>query len=240
MITNRRTLDIIIVEDDPYFFIQYSQYELERSLVTEEIKSNDEFLASLSPSFVQLDYQGRVIRLESFSKTLGPGLRLGYFVANSVFTERLLRATEVETQDPAGLSQVFVLSLMERWGVDGYLTWLQNLRNQYQTRRDWMIKAFAQKFELLAASELKAHGLGDDDGLVACLRDSSGTIVPIFSFVSPTGGMFIWSKFYLSQNPDFEQLRKSQEVVDPEQVFAENLWMALAESLVRLTQGNLT
>jgi hypothetical protein len=52
--------------------------------------------------------------------------------------------------------------------------------------------------------------------------------------------MFLWSKFYLSQNPDFEQLRQSQEVVDPEQVFAENLWMELAESLVRLTRRNLT
>lgn len=154
-------------------------------------------------------------------------------MANSVFTERLLRATEVETQDPAGLSQVFVLSLMQRWGMDGYLAWLQNLRNQYHTRRDWMIQAFAQSFELLAASELNGHGLTDDDGLVACLRDSSGSILPIFSFVSPTGGMFIWSKFYLSHNPEFQQLRKSREVEDPEQVFAEKLWMQLAENLVR-------
>jgi hypothetical protein len=40
-------------------------------------------------------------------QTLSPGNRLGYFVANPVFIERLLRATEVETQAPSGWSQVF-------------------------------------------------------------------------------------------------------------------------------------
>lgn len=173
--------------------------------------------------------------MESFSKTLGPGLRLGYFVANSLFTERLLRATEVETQDPAGLSQAFVLSLLQTWGIDGYLRWLQNLRNQYHTRRDWLINAFARNFELLPASEVQHQRQGrDEDGLVACSRDPSGRLVPIFSFVSPTGGMFIWAKFYLSQNPAFKGLQGSKSIKDPEQTFAEKLWLQLAESLVCL------
>ena len=133
---------MIIVEDDPYFFIQYPGYETEGPKPDHSVQPNNEFLKTLAPSFLQYDYQGRVIRLESFSKSLFPGLRLGYFIANPMFIERLLRATEVETQDPAGLSQAFVLSLLQRWGVDGYLVWLQRLQLQYQTRRDWLLDAF--------------------------------------------------------------------------------------------------
>jgi DNA-binding transcriptional MocR family regulator len=39
-------------------------------------------------------------------QTIGPGLRLGYFICNPLFAERLVRATEVVTQSPSGLSQV--------------------------------------------------------------------------------------------------------------------------------------
>ncbi|PYH91571.1 aromatic aminotransferase Aro8 [Aspergillus ellipticus CBS 707.79] len=207
--------DIIIVEDDPYSFIQYPE----------------QFLSSLAPSFLKYDYQGRVIRLESFSKTLAPGLRLGYFIANSMLAERLLRATEVETQDPPGLSQAVVLSLLQNWGMDGYLTWLQNLRLEYQKRRDWMIDAFAQHFRLVGASETPQ--LETADGLVALMGD-----VPVFSFVPPTGGMFIWAKFHLSQNPAFKKMQFDGTVDDPEQAFAGSLWARFAEELVLLTPGS--
>ncbi|GKZ85804.1 hypothetical protein AnigIFM56816_011775 [Aspergillus niger] len=219
--------DVIIVEDDPYFFLQYPEYDAGDS-VTEgpEFVGSDEFLRSLTPSMLQFDHQGRVIRLESFSKTLAPGLRLGYFVANPLFTERLLRATEVETQDPSGLSQALTLRLLQSWGIDGYLGWLQGLGVEYCRRRDWMIDAFSQHFRVGYAA--KATGT-----LVAHLGD-----VPIFSFVPPTGGMFIWACFNLAQNPAFEQLRHDEKVVDPEQVMADRLWRQFAEAKVLLTPGS--
>lgn len=61
--------DIIICEDDPYYFLQYPEYE-ENAPNTEPKGEFDSqrFLESLAPSFLKYDYQGRVIRLESFSK----------------------------------------------------------------------------------------------------------------------------------------------------------------------------
>ncbi|OJJ76707.1 hypothetical protein ASPBRDRAFT_118009 [Aspergillus brasiliensis CBS 101740] len=219
--------DIIIVEDDPYFFLQYPNYDTSLSATdAPELVSSDDFLRSLTPSMLQFDHQGRVIRLESFSKTLAPGLRLGYFVANSVFTERLLRATEVETQDPSGLSQALVLRLVEHWGIDGYLGWLQRLGVEYRRRRDWMINAFSQHFRL-------EHAAGTGSTLLAYLNG-----VPIFSFVPPTGGMFIWACFYLAQNPAFEEQRHEPDVVDPEQAVADQLWQQFAEAKVLLAPGS--
>jgi aromatic amino acid aminotransferase I len=191
---------------------------------------NKEFLSSLVPSFLRYDFQGRVIRLESFSKTLSPGLRIGYFVANPQFTERLLRATEVETQEPSGLSQAVVLSLLTTWTMDGYVTWLQNLRLEYQRRRDWMIKAMTKEFTLAPASQFPELGA---EGLVAAIEGHDGSKIPIFSFVTPKGGMFLWAKFYLAKNPRFRAIKNAKVEVDPEQATANELWASFAEELVR-------
>lgn len=223
--------DIIIVEDDPYYFLQFPSSGLNGES-NAQIVPNEVFIDSLSPSFLRYDYQGRVIRLESFSKTLAPGLRLGFFVANPVFTERLLRASEVETQDPSGLSQAFVFSLLQSWGQDGYIRWLQSIRIQYQQRRDWMVAAFAKEFELLPAGE--CADIPGAQGVVAVLKSPNETkkAVPVFSFVPPTGGMFIWAKLYLFSNPSFKKLLKQGNALDPEQTFADQLWHEMIEGLV--------
>ncbi|KAL4955705.1 pyridoxal phosphate-dependent transferase [Aspergillus filifer] len=244
--TQRRTeiydvcveFDIILVEDDPYYFLQYPNYNPSQQTQPTDSDSpplsTSDFLKTLTPSFLSLDTQGRVIRLESFSKTLFPGLRLGYFIANTTFTERLLRATEVETQDPAGLSQAFVLGLLSKWGVDGYLTWLQRLQAQYRVRRDWLVRAFYENFVVLSARESPIPKAG---GLVACLRSQAGELKPVFSFIDPTAGMFIWSKFYFSFVPRFNEIQKMDDI-DPEQSFATELWKAWANELVLLTPGS--
>lgn len=182
-----------------------------------------------------MDTEGRVIRLDSFSKTVFPGLRLGYFIANPVFIERLLRATEVETQDPAGLSQAFVLSLLNNWGADGYFSWLQNLTRQYEERRNWLLDAFHDNFTVVPASE---SPIPSAQGLVACLRTpSGGGLRPIFSFIDPSAGMFVWSNFYFEDVQRFTEL-ESQDMNDPEQAFANELWMELAEARILLTPGS--
>lgn len=67
--------DFIVVEDD---------YEFEMS-----------FLSPPSPALKSLDREGRVIHIGSFSKSLFPGLRLGYIVGPRAFIReaRALRAT---------------------------------------------------------------------------------------------------------------------------------------------------
>jgi len=75
------------------------------------------------------DYQGRVIRLDTFSKvtgricvltfgwlertfyqTIAPGSRLGFFTCNGVFAERLERQGETSTQAPCGFGQVSIVA----------------------------------------------------------------------------------------------------------------------------------
>lgn len=54
----------------------------------------------------RFDYEGRVVRLDTFSKTVAPGSRLGWVTGSPVLVDRILRVGEVSTQAPCGFGQV--------------------------------------------------------------------------------------------------------------------------------------
>lgn len=140
----------------------------------------------------------------------------------------------METQDPAGLSQAFVLSLLRGWGVDGYLDWLQKLQFEYKTRRDWILDAFNDNFTILPAAK---SPIPEAQGLVACIKITNGDLRPVFSFVDPGAGMFVWAKFYFKDVKRFAEIA-GEEPDDPEQAFAQEVWQAWATELVLLTPGS--
>lgn len=161
-------------------------------------------------------------------------MRLGYIICNKFFREKLLQATQVEVQSPSGLSQATVLGLITQWGPKGYLQWLSNLRTQYQLRRDWMCTAFGEYFDVISAENTSVLGA---EGLVAYSKSDAARTKPLFSFVPPTGGMFIWTRFYLTGSARFRELQADATIEDPEEVYVEELWKSLAKSLVLVAQG---
>ncbi len=82
------------------------------------------------------------MRMDSFSKVLVPGSRLGWITASEQMVERYIRHSEVCNQGPAGFSQVILHRLLDgHWGHEGYLRWLMNLRTEYTKRRDVILAA---------------------------------------------------------------------------------------------------
>ncbi|KAL2757637.1 hypothetical protein ACRALDRAFT_1054848 [Sodiomyces alcalophilus JCM 7366] len=170
--------DVYIIEDEPYYFLQMDPYSSGTGPPTPSpppnpAESPEDFLAKLVPSLLSMDIDGRVLRMDSFSKVLVPGSRLGWITASAQMVERFIRHAEVANQGPSGFSQALLWKLLdETWGHEGYLRWLASLRTHYTRRRNM----------LLAACE--AH----------LPRD-------VVTWTPPAAGMFLWLKVDPSKHP---------------------------------------
>jgi aromatic amino acid aminotransferase I / 2-aminoadipate transaminase len=145
--------NILIIEDDPYCstlhskeliidFLQMEPYTGEENSTYKTPQTGQQLISSLIPSFLSLDVDGRVIRLDSFSKVLAPGMRLGFITASAQLTERLIRHLEVTSQAPSGFSQSIAYQLLsQHWGHEGFFQWLIYVRSEYTKRRDACCRA---------------------------------------------------------------------------------------------------
>jgi GntR family transcriptional regulator / MocR family aminotransferase len=161
--------DFLIVEDD---------YEFEMS-----------FLKSPSPSLKSLDKNGRVIYVGSFSKSLFPGLRLGYLVGPEPFIReaRALRASVL--RHPPGHIQRTVSYYLSLGHYDALV---RRMSRAYHERRQVMDRAM-QEHGLTIAGQgtyggssvwLRAPDGVDTTVLAKNLRDSSVLIEPGAPFFS--------------------------------------------------------
>ena len=138
--------DIYIIEDEPYYFLQMQPYTGPDAPDVPPPDSHEAFLDTLVPSMLSIDEDGRVMRLDSFSKVIAPGFRAGWITASAQIVERFIRHSEVSTQNASGISQILLFKLLEEtWGHAGYLDWLIWLRLEYTKRRDNLVHA-CQKF----------------------------------------------------------------------------------------------
>ena len=161
--------DLMIIEDEPYYFLQMEDYHSNEPSNTNGDGSNaningernaskdassssssssstnskySTFLSSLLPSLLSLDTDGRVLRLDSFSKVLAPGARIGWVTGPEQLISTYTRHADVSTQCPSGMSQLILFKLLEEhWGHAGYLDWLMHLRRSYTERRNGMMRA---------------------------------------------------------------------------------------------------
>lgn len=216
--------DVLIVEDDPYFYIQFphaanelsqrwrdgklssvnhfaeqgTNYQTSLAVpvrgtvqcgdqkytttrMRHGVSSGYEFLDSLVPSYLSIDVDGRVVRLDTFSKTVAPGCRLGWITAQPEFIERLLRITESSTQQPSGFVQAMVAELLigpdhkemyeamrkengrkrgevasVGWKMNGWVRWLDGLRGNYEKRMRTMTEVLEGGKTIMISERISA------------------------------------------------------------------------------------
>ncbi|KAG2126723.1 pyridoxal phosphate-dependent transferase [Suillus cothurnatus] len=168
--------DLIIMEDDPYYFLQYDTPQTNcASTDPDEFIKN--FRSTLIPTFLSMDVDGRVLRIDTFSKVLAPGMRLGWITSNKLFHLKLADYTDSSTQPPHAFGQMFVTEMLSEhgWKLEGFCRWLESLRLDYQSRRDFLLDVFKREVESTGYASVNC----------------------------PEAGMFVWIEVFFERHPRF-------------------------------------
>ncbi|XP_055970340.1 kynurenine/alpha-aminoadipate aminotransferase, mitochondrial isoform X1 [Sorex fumeus] len=113
--------DFLIIEDDPYYFLQFNKPWV--------------------PTFLSMDTDGRVIRADSLSKVLSSGLRVGFLTGPKPLIERIILHTQVSTVHSSTFSQILVSELLHQWGQEGFLAHIDRVTDFYRTQKDALLAA---------------------------------------------------------------------------------------------------
>jgi 2-aminoadipate transaminase len=117
-----RERDLLVLEDDPYGLVRFE--------------------GDVLPTLFELDGGERVVYSSSFSKTIAPGLRVGYFVlpqALDVELEALAVSTYIT---PVLIGQATVFEFLRRGNLEPNL---ERVRDLLRVRRDAMLEALEQE-----------------------------------------------------------------------------------------------
>ncbi|XP_070553942.1 kynurenine/alpha-aminoadipate aminotransferase, mitochondrial-like isoform X2 [Ptychodera flava] len=140
-----RNYNLLIIEDDPNYYVQFTRPRV--------------------PSFLSLDEDGRVIRLDSFSKVLSAaGLRLGFVTGPKLLLQRLVLHTVAGVLHSSSLPQILAFQLLNQWGFEGFRNYADEVSQFYLKKRNM----------LLAAAGKWLTGLAE--------------------WTVPNGGLFLWIK----------------------------------------------
>jgi 2-aminoadipate transaminase len=176
--------DLLVLEDDPYGLVRFE--------------------GEPQPSLLELDGGENVVYTSSFSKTVAPGLRVGYFILPPPLRAEL-EATSTSTYiTPGLLGQAAVYEFTRRGNFDSNLA---RVRDLLRARRDAMLEALEAELGTTSATWSRPQGgyfvwldLPGVDGaeLLGRSTDAGVTFVPgtdfggapstarlAYSFVSP-------------------------------------------------------
>ncbi|XP_043746844.1 kynurenine/alpha-aminoadipate aminotransferase, mitochondrial-like isoform X2 [Cervus elaphus] len=134
-----RKYDFLIIEDDPYYFLQFNK--------------------PWAPTFLSMDVDGRVIRADSFSKVLSSGLRVGFITGPKPLIERIVLHIQVSTLHTSTFTQLLVSQLLHQWGEEGFLAHVNRVIDFYRKQRDALLAAADKWLSGLAEWHVPTAGM---------------------------------------------------------------------------------
>lgn len=125
---------IPVIEDDPYGQLRYEGDHVKPLVVLDAELNNDH---------ANGQYRGSVIYLSTFSKTLAPGLRLGWVVAPPEVVHRLVMAKQGTDLHSSTFDQMVAYEVVRHGFLDAHV---KRIRQVYGRHRDVMLAALSRQF----------------------------------------------------------------------------------------------
>lgn len=148
--------DLIILEDDPYYYINFEEKR--------------------PPSLLSMDVESRVIRFDSFSKLMSAGMRVGFATGSPELIERMELHHQATLLHASGISQMCVSKLFDHWeGVGGFLGHCDTVTEFYRGQRDSFMRSAERHLGGLVELKpptagmfawMKLNGVDDSEALV--------------------------------------------------------------------------
>lgn len=133
-----------IIEDDPYGELRFEGRHLPPLVVLDADKLNDRAHNGHEAGF----FRGNVIYLSTFSKTLAPGLRLGWMVAPKAVIQRCVQAKQGMDLHTSSFVQMMAHEVVKEGSLtDGFFPkHVRRIRDVYKERRDVMLSTMVRQF----------------------------------------------------------------------------------------------
>ena len=189
-----------IIEDDPYVQLRYEGEHL--------------------PSIVSVDseyrsgngkpYSGNVMYMSTFSKTLAPGLRLGWITGPVGVIERLVQAKQGTDLHTSTFNQVVAYEVAHGGFLDEHV---KRIREVYRERRDAMLAAMEEFFPK-GVTWTRPHG-----GLFLWVRFPEGVdAVDVLRESIKAGVAFLAGAPFFTDNSNANTARFNFSNSDPEKI----------------------
>ncbi|XP_046394322.1 kynurenine/alpha-aminoadipate aminotransferase, mitochondrial-like [Ischnura elegans] len=189
--------DLIILEDDPYFFHYYTE---ERPV-----------------SFLTMDTDQRVIRVAGLTKLMTPGFRIAMATGPKPLIQKIEYHMQITVGHVSSISQMIVHKMLNAWGMQGFIKQVEIVRSYYRSVCEIAVNAAKKhltglvKFHVPKAGMfiwMEVVGVDDVTELVMTRAAARGVmVVPGSAFMAPRPG-----------GPPANCIRVSFGTIDPNKI----------------------
>jgi DNA-binding transcriptional MocR family regulator len=125
--------NLLILEDDPYYFLYFSSAPAPQN--------DSDFQRPRVSSLMSMDTQQRVLRFDSLSKILSSGMRIGFVTGPNALIRQIELHMQATILHTSGISQVMAFKLLSAWGLQGWEQHLRRVALFYARKRDLCVAA---------------------------------------------------------------------------------------------------
>jgi kynurenine/2-aminoadipate aminotransferase len=147
--------NLLILEDDPYYFMTYED-DTEETLAA---PASDKKAWNAPTSLFELDTEGRVLRFDSFSKILSAGMRVGFVTGPTPLTMRIMLHNQASVLHCSAFTQMMALVLLQHQGQEGFLQHIRSVRAFYRSQRDALVAAATEHLTGLCTFNVPSSGM---------------------------------------------------------------------------------